>query len=386
MAAFGFSVGDFFSAATLILQATKALRASDTASAECQQAAVFLDGVRHALGRVTTLMLEDEDSQAYQHIFASAEACRKQVVDSLQRYKKYEARLINSEADDRSGWKKVDRLLAKNRMKLKWVFVSRDDLIQLRAAITPHLQLLQLSLQQAEIQKTSAIADQQCRMLAMSQATYDRVDVIFSRLDQDTVAGAERDEPSRPQSMVSREAKLLSEHTMVGGSHVGCSPPMSDMRELANRVVTSERVLTILALYLWQLYHFVRTMTNMPARPSFLLDSNIQIEDALGRSLSLPYEHFRYWPVLTARLEVAFDGCPGLLKVQRRRFAMFTIGGRGKALKNQFMDGSNWMESICRGDRFIMSMYVEGKGYGLDQCPRCGKSSEESGQIGWSSW
>ncbi|KAK5680174.1 hypothetical protein LTS10_007101 [Elasticomyces elasticus] len=241
MAAFGFSVGDFFSAATLILQATKALRASDTASAECQQAAVFLDGVRHALGRVTTLMLEDEDSQAYQHIFASAEACRKQVVDSLQRYKKYEARLNNSEGDDRPGWKKVDRLIAKNRMKLKWVFVSRDDLVQLRAAITPHLQLLQLCLQQAEIQKTSAIADQQCRMLAMSQATYDRVDVIFSRLDQDTVAGAESTEKGQETAAVIPGAHPSCESSAAKVLRASMSLPVPRMTEPTNPSVTSEQ-------------------------------------------------------------------------------------------------------------------------------------------------
>ncbi|TKA65537.1 hypothetical protein B0A55_09865 [Friedmanniomyces simplex] len=389
MAAFGFSVGDFLAATALVLQATQALRASSTATAECQQAALFLDSVHHILRRVIDLMRKDEDLEPYRHAFAVADFCRKQVVESLERYRKYEERLVDDGSDSRPARQRVERMLVKNKMKLKWVFVSKEGLRQLSAALSPQLQVLQLSLQAVECQKTTAMAEQQDSMLAMTRALYARIEMSVARVEPDTVAGAERDNELRCTEAVVQQVRVPGERSAVPNRRAPFPlfPPHPGMKSGIDASVTTEQVISILVLYLWQsLYQFVRAMTSMPMRPTFLLDSNIQLQEALGRSLSLPYEHFRHWPVLLARLDVAFDVCPGQLKVLRSSFAIFTISKPGSERVVRRLDESNWETSVRQGDKLVMSMSIEGQGHRLDECPRCRTVSEDAGQLGWSTW
>ena len=48
----------------------------------------------------------------------------------------------------------------------------------------------------------------------------------------------------------------------------------------------------------WQIYHILLSIQQSPTQsPTQLLDSNIQLEDAMGELLSLPYVYFRHWEV-----------------------------------------------------------------------------------------
>ncbi|KAK4893520.1 hypothetical protein LTR27_008203 [Elasticomyces elasticus] len=382
MAAFGFSVGDFFSAATLILQATKALRESDAARTECQQAAAFLEGVERTLRKVVFVMSPDGDPDAYQDIIPYAEACRKQVVTSLERFKKYEGRLTDISDGPKPAWQRMEKMLVKNRMKLKCVFASKADLAQIRGAITPKLELLQLSLQFVEMRKTTVIIEAQRSIMMTTQSIHTRLDYLANGLESDTVAGAEQDEQlvqcNEDVTEVPTPDTRIFPVPLVHRYPIAGSPAITS--------ITYDQVLAIM-VYVWQLFHqLVRVVTSIPMKPSFLLDTNIQVQDALGRSLSLPYEHFRYWPVLMARLEVAFEQCPGQIKIRRSRFAMFAIStGQGVQLQGQMvLNAANWDQGVQCGHRFVMSMCIEGQGHQLDQCPRCGSASSQAGQIGWS--
>ncbi|KAK3638687.1 hypothetical protein LTR56_006694 [Elasticomyces elasticus] len=386
MAAFGFSVGDFFSAATLILQATKALRESDAARAECQQAAAFLEGVERTLRKVVSVMSPDGDPDAYQDIIPYAEACRNQVIRSLDRFKKYEDRLTDVSEGPRLGWQKVEKMLVKNRMKLKWVFASKDDLAQIRAAITPQLELLQLSMQFVEMRRTATIAEAQGNLLTMTRSIHTRLDLFMPILSPDTVAGAEKSALASRHGGNDQHVRALrkkyGKDTLTTPRRFSPTGPCT-----TDVTVTSDQVLAMFMLYLWQsLSRLLVAVSRLPSAPSFLLDTNITLRDALGRSMSLPYEHFRYWPVMMARLEVAFGECPGYSKVQQSSFAMFTVRSKGSNAELQHFDMSNWDSTVRPGTNLIMSMEIEGQGNRLDECPRCRTISTDAAQLGWSAW
>ncbi|KAK4956871.1 hypothetical protein LTR10_006400 [Elasticomyces elasticus] len=387
MAAFGFSVGDFFSATTLILQATKALRESDAARAECQEAAAFLECVERTLRRVASVMSPDGDPEAYRDVIPYAEACRKQVIMSLDRFKKYESRLTDVSEGLRPAWQKVEKMLVKNKMKLKWVFATKEDLAQIRAAVTPQLELLQLSMQYVEMRRTATIAERQNSLLAMTQSIHTRLDVFISGSEPNISTEAARRLPLRPHNPSDREERIASRKAKSIKRSSSAAVPRSyaGTTSATHGAISAEQVISMIMLYIWQsLHRIVLAMISMSTTPSFLLDTNIHVQDVLGRSLSLPYEHFRHWPVLMARLEVAFEGCPGEDKVMGSQYAMFTVTTRGNGSIHQ-LDGSNWASNVRRGQTLIMSMSITANGQRLDQCPRCGSSSEQSGQIGWSS-
>ena len=113
-----------------------------------------------------------------------------------------------------------------------------------------------------------------------------------------------------------------------------------------------------------------------------LLDSNIHIQDALGQDLSLPYEHFRYWPIMKGQLEVRFrEGVPGRAEVLGRNFGFFVMDKTQKILHE-----GNWEDSIAKGARIQMAIFIKGNGYSVDQCPSCGAESDAPDPFGWTSW
>jgi len=115
---------------------------------------------------------------------------------------------------------------------------------------------------------------------------------------------------------------------------------------------------------------------------SLLHDDNIHITDALGCVLSRPYTDFRYFEIVKAHLDVAFRNCDGLLKVQRRNFGLFRqVGGREEILHE-----GNWERCITPGSKVFMSMFVEGGGWGIESCPRCGSEAGEADRYGWTTW
>ena len=135
----------------------------------------------------------------------------------------------------------------------------------------------------------------------------------LSRKPAHSLTGLEEEwrQPARPPSghqtstTISRHAQTPSNATLV------CIAVMSDIAmALSPRKQRSPRTVTILL-----------------RSPTSLLDSNTVLIDPLGRSVSLPYEHFRYWPVLIARPRYDFEGLPGQQLVARRHFA-FSMNGK----------------------------------------------------------
>jgi hypothetical protein len=118
---------------------------------------------------------------------------------------------------------------------------------------------------------------------------------------------------------------------------------------------------------------FIRSARTFTRAPSMLLDSNIMMVDALNREFSLPYEHFRYWPVVLARLQCEFRGLPGESHISQNMFGLFRAAK--KPMNEVLIPFDQWERSVFPGDRVVMSIDVDS--FDPDKCPSCGCALRE---------
>lgn len=130
---------------------------------------------------------------------------------------------------------------------------------------------------------------------------------------------------------------------------------------------------------------FMRPLGAIIRNPRLLTDTRITFIDALNRELSLDYEHFCYWPVLLARLQVQFKGLPGEELVARSRFALLAQPER--AGKGTLIPTQDWERSIFPGCRIVMSMLVDQQPHHTKTCVNCGSEAwYEYGTPLWYLW
>lgn len=114
------------------------------------------------------------------------------------------------------------------------------------------------------------------------------------------------------------------------------------------------------------LRRILKTMKAIVATPTMLLRDNIWFEDALGRITSLPYAHFRHFPVFMTRLQCEFKGLPGERKIFRNEFIVFIPKQRNQVVKRK-----DWDRLVLPGSRLSMSFGIDRSRYATDSCPRC---------------
>ncbi|KAL2037041.1 hypothetical protein N7G274_010168 [Stereocaulon virgatum] len=102
--------------------------------------------------------------------------------------------------------------------------------------------------------------------------------------------------------------------------------------------------------------------------PSMLLDDNIHLVDALGRPHSLPYQFFKYWPVLQTYLQCRFADVPGKRHVRSQYYDILPQRQLDRAIGPE-----EWQSYASKKCRFVMSMRMamvpDGSG---QRCPRSG--------------
>jgi hypothetical protein len=104
-------------------------------------------------------------------------------------------------------------------------------------------------------------------------------------------------------------------------------------------------------------WHWIRRMTlaasTISSTPTAILDSNIILTDALGRTLRLPFEHFSDYSMIQARLKVAFRDCAGEVDVHDSNYALFRQDRR-----EEIANESAWSRSVAPGTKFVMAILV----------------------------
>nr|OQO28712.1 hypothetical protein B0A51_02955 [Rachicladosporium sp. CCFEE 5018] len=121
---------------------------------------------------------------------------------------------------------------------------------------------------------------------------------------------------------------------------------------------------------------FLSTALTIVRSLTFLLSDNILLTDVLGRKLTLPYQHFRLYPVLVARLRSALDDCLGQLALSNEAFEFFLERGEGVPI---LVDSAEQYESmIAPRKKLIMS--ISNLQPFSSSCPAC-RAAPESGNA-----
>ena len=113
--------------------------------------------------------------------------------------------------------------------------------------------------------------------------------------------------------------------------------------------------------------------------PSMLLHDNIRIEDALGRSWSLPYQQFRHLEVLRSMLQCEFKGCPGEAMVRQGRYDLFERSSGERIINKSGL-------VIAPGSSLSMSVMLWPRPWASWTCPRCDHHSSSCSIGSWIKW
>jgi hypothetical protein len=168
--------------------------------------------------------------------------------------------------------------------------------------------------------------------------------------------------------------------------------PTSRVQRFLGTILTRLNALLVMLLLTIPAFQtFARTLATFIRSPSMLFDSNITFVDALNRDFTLPYQHFRYWPVVSAWLQCQFQNCPGAMFISRKRFAIFKdMSSSSRGIMIPF---DQWERTVSPGNRVLMSIYIGQQGSTRSQfstrniCPSCGleDSRAPDGSV-WAKW
>ena len=212
---------------------------------------------------------------------------------------------------------------------------------------------------------------------------------LFQKSSPPNMASAEqlRSLGSRASEHSSKSNVPTKAHS---GQQYGKLPKDQDANQLTNMALVLEIIRIWLSTMIMMLLmgsrsiqSFIRSARTITRSPSMLLESNIKIFDVLNRELSLPYEHFRYWPVVLARLQCEFKGFPGESHIMRKKFGLFRAAKRFR--NESIISFDDWESSVSPGDQVLMSIDVEQ--FDPDKCPSCGCALREMHlSPGFSKW
>jgi hypothetical protein len=202
----------------------------------------------------------------------------------------------------------------------------------------------------------------------MLSAVDARTSQLLAQLGQVAHAVAAANEA--PSLLMNAQSKQLRKTTLKRPG-ASISTNMSSIFEIV-RIWLGAMIMTLL-MGSRSFQSFVRSARTLTRSPSMLLDSNIKMVDALNRELSLPYEHFRYWPVVLARLQCEFRGLPGESHVSTNKFGLFRAAE--KPQNQVLIPFEQWERSVFPGDRVLMSIGVEQ--FDPNVCPSCGCALRE---------
>ena len=410
--AFGFSFGDFAGAVKLVGKAAKALREATGATAQYQQAAIELDNVYSVLRGVQSSQPTTPNADVVQKIQLCALTCQVPLARFLKKIEKFEQHLGTNSSCSRNA--NAMKRIPKSGRKIQWAVDVEDQLAKLKGSIAPELATIQILLQLEALERISESQDTATEthtqveglvatlhdlktFIRSEVATRDQVGTLHPLLENLTVRTTTDNDELRE--------KLLTQEDLLQCilQKVSCTPPsgavslrtmynqdasrssdqlagpMSGALDRLSSVATrlhpvflairkglAEMVIVLICLFP-AIQRFLRSVTAMARSPTLFLQDNIYLEDALGRVMSLPYEHFRYWNVFQARLQEAFTGVPGEARVKKHQFHIMTMQTAGRMVLTR----KDWSYAVLPGSKLVMSMLFINMNFGVTECPRC---------------
>lgn len=440
--AFGFSAGDFIAAINLLTKVAKSLREATGATAEYRQATADLNHVLSVLRTVQSL----DDSKAPRHIVDKIQlcshACYVPLASFLEKLKKFDilsavpgrrapglrslargsrkvqwALLIEedikklhaslapqlavieillqlSSVEQLSGICKTTNETQRDLQTLLQNIDQVKNTLLNNAASKKDIDRLEFLLQGVSLQQnrgndavlsltqSSALTTRELvAKIGQQEAT---MNVLLQKINTHLIANTPLS-PSPDSSGISNSDKQPA--TEADGDGTGCQGQDLSLSTHAHRLWLAGRsgiaeTMLVLLCMLPVIQRLFRSLMTLARSPSLLLDSNINLEDALGRTLSLPFEHFRYWSVMESRLREAFSGLPGEDKVLRGEFQIMSMRDNG----NSVLTKEVWSQAVRPGSRLAMSILFQKIRVQQRACPVCSYANNSTHWDVWVQW
>ncbi|KAH8742784.1 hypothetical protein BGZ57DRAFT_382080 [Hyaloscypha finlandica] len=385
---FGFSVGDFISVVALITKVSKALKSTGGAASEYQHVCFELEALKGILERLATLQPDASNINQVNHIRATALGCQLPLQLFLQKIQKFETSL---------GASPSSKSLSGAVRKGQWAVFMTEEISRLRSEICAKMTIIHLSLVihcseslsriealNQELRKDSGIRMPELEEGAQSSiGTKGTVFQLQSISDinqgpqelakEPTVGYVELNKPFDPTP---ENARALFTAVGTNCSSIVCPKQVVDrILEVVTALSVELRGLLkrILNTNL-QVYTFLQNLQPNIARSPLLQQSDsIQFEDVLGRTKHLPYQFFRYWPMLVTYLQMEFRDLPGERLVNEGQYYIMDARSNGRSITD-----TEWERYVFPGAHVMMSMIVTSflRGKGMCSRPNCTKRTQ----------
>ncbi|OQV00512.1 Ankyrin repeat-containing protein [Cladophialophora immunda] len=345
---FGFSVGDFVTVIQLTSKIISSLKDVGGSSSEYQHAVIELESLKRLLEKVTQLTITEDNAVQVNALRGLALACEPCLQEFHSKLKSYEAS-IGPHAP-RSSLKGTFH-------KVKWAFLGSDEFGNFRKFIAMKVLCLTLLLSMHVFESTS---NRDSKERAGHFNLLDEIMKIREGMERLELTNQQRGPPPEYQASLRQIQNKVED---VAEILEGNLTPVSNALTSVGRAVCSFNTVlgqiidflgsfqreTKIALQRiiqtnMQIYALLLTSQNSPATAPSMLSDSILFEDALGRTVSLPYQWFRHWETFEGLLRAEFKGAPGEAKVLEGQYHLIDTKGAGAIIQKE-----DWHRTVFDG-------------------------------------
>ncbi|KAK5197190.1 hypothetical protein LTR72_000415 [Exophiala xenobiotica] len=383
--AFGFSVGDFIAAIELCAKVAKALKNSGAAAADYQQTVLELQGLQNILTRLAALEPTESNIQHVNAIRGAALASTLSVREFLTRLEKFEHSMSPFAA-------KKTVTLSRARRQTQYALFMADEVKKIRAVIYGNVLRINVLLATHASETLSRTEDHLAthhqdlvgRFQNLSDETAELVTGIANlKAEATTYHDAARQTSSRSEDQMQELSNKVEVNTAtltqglanLSAGFGSVTTSVAVIRDLSYQVLSLLRTIpaelgSLIQNVLRSNARIESTLLSMnqkiAARPSLSLETNIHLEDALGRiHADIPFEWFRYWETFEGLLKARFKNTPGRQKIENGEFSL--VHAKRTSIS---LDKDSWSGTITPGAHIVMLMLITKITFRNFACPR----------------
>lgn len=331
--AFGFSAGDFIAAigtqsgchlfqfftdyyAEVCTKVAKALKDTGTAATEYQQVVVELQGLQNILIRLAALEPTESNIQHVNAIRGAALASTLSLQEFILKVEKFDHSMSPFAAKKPFSASKAGR-------QAQYALFMAEEVKKMRAVIYGNVLRINVLLATHASETLSRTEERQMtnhhdltRKLNETKSDMSKIIKDIEEMRAELIVN--REEVCRESLSTSAQIQELSKTTEAHNASAAqslsnLSAGISSIAASINGIRNiSSQVISLLRLIPSELGGMIQNVIrsnariestllridrNIPNSPSLSLDTNIRIEDALGRPHDLPFEWFQYWEV-----------------------------------------------------------------------------------------
>ncbi|CZR68719.1 uncharacterized protein PAC_18618 [Phialocephala subalpina] len=335
--AFGFSVGDFISAISLIKTLISALNDSAGSKPQYQRLIEALFNLERALTEVKNLKVTASQGSQKIALEQVASQCQQSIERFLEDNAKFKDTLGLAASKSKWSWRT-------NLHKIQWALCKDEAIAGLRAEITGHTLTINTLL--ATIQLSSSFLQEETARNREIEARDDRA------LADDTNCIVRKN----LDLLNTQEDFIRSIPAQI--SRCSTKDQSIDLRNIMFKLLDTNMKMHSILLDIHKLQQ------NIP--PQIQLQQPVLFDDAHGRLFPFHMEFINSFEAFQAVIEVRFQHVPGLRKVQKNEYAV-----REHRTKRKINLKAPWESVFLPGRKFHMSMIFRQPQNPVSSCPGC---------------